>query len=345
MKPISDPRFSEASASPHVARLLAQLVDQQGMSADRLCWGLGFSVKDLMRPQARVSHRQSYLFVKRVLARSGDQGLGLTLGGIQSAVSLGMVGLGMQASATLGEALTLGIRFQRAAGAMLDYRLELGEGRAIVVVEPRFYEPEVVPFYVEEAFASALKLVQHLSAQTLKPNQLRLAYPAPAHAARYTDCFGCPVIFEQEVNSMEWDANYLTLKLPTADPAVANDVLHGLEQMHTEANLHSDLLETLHWVIRDNLQSPPTLSELAKKINLGERTLRRRIEAAGLSYQALVDDARRSRALTLLAQPRSRLDDIAQELGFSDLRSFRRAFHRWAGVSPKQARDHLKKLQ
>lgn len=342
MTPITDPRFSEASASPHVARLLVKLIQDSGLSVDRLCWGLGFSVADLLRPHAKVSHRQSYLFVKRVLSRLGDDGLGLKLGSMQSAVSLGLVGLGMQASANLGEALALGIRFQRAAGAMLDYRLDVQKDIAVVSVEPRFYEPEVYPFYVEEAFASALKVVQHLTGQHLIPKRVHLNYVPPRHAHLYAECFGCEVYFEREFNYMEWDASCLLLPLTTADESVVQDVLMDLDKRHSPSPGQSDLMETLHWAIRDNLQSPPTLPRLAELVNLSERTLRRRIESAGLSYQALIDDARRARALALLGQPKLNMEHIANELGFKDIRNFRRAFHRWTGVSPRQARNNMK---
>lgn len=341
MRASQDPRFSEASASPHIARLLVQLLRNHGVAAIRLCWGLGFTVSDLYQAQARVSHRQSYLFVKRVMAKLGDEGLGLTLGSMQSAVSLGFVGLGMQASATLGEALALGLRFQKAAGAMLDYQFERQGDCACVTVQPRFYEPEVALFYVEEAFASALKVVQHLTAQLLQPIALNLAYAAPKHASRYDEMFGCPVRFEQDINSMVWDAECLALPLATADAAVVCDVIYSLEQSHGQPQTHSDLIETLDWAIRNHLKQLPTLAQLAEQIHVSERTLRRRIEAAGLSFQALVDEARRTRALALMAQPRLKLDHIALELGFSDARNFRRAFHRWTGVSPRQARKKL----
>ena len=94
--------------------------------------------------------------------------------------------------------------------------------------------------------------------------------------------------------------------------------------------------------IRKRLDAPPTLAQLAAPLNLSERTLRRRLEAAGTRYQALVDEARRDRALTLLGRADLALAEVAFQTGFGDLRNFRRAFRRWTGLAPQEARLRLK---
>ena len=113
MKDITDPRFSSASAPPHVSRLLLRVAAERDGDVERICMGLGFAPADLERPGFRLSHRQSYLLVRRILAQIGDNGLGLAVGGRQTAVSLGLVGLGMQASPSLGAAMRLGLDYQR----------------------------------------------------------------------------------------------------------------------------------------------------------------------------------------------------------------------------------------
>ena len=86
---------------------------------------------------------------------------------------------------------------------------------------------------------------------------------------------------------------------------------------------------------------PPALGQLARQLNLSERTLRRRIGEAGLSYSGIVDELRRTRALQLLGQRDNRLIDVACATGFSDVRNFRRAFKRWTGVTPRTAKQRI----
>ena len=341
MKEIADPRFSNASAPAHVSRVLLRIVAERQGDAERVCLGLGFMPADLLRPGFRLSHRQSYLLVRRVMEQVGDKGLGLAVGGRQSAVSLGLVGLGMQACATLGDALELGLHYQRHAGAMLEHGMEIQGDDARVLLAPLFYEPDVLPFYMEEAFSSALSIVRHLSGMPLKPRRLRLEYPRPAHAELYERFFECPIAFGERVNVIEFDAFWLAMPLATRDDAVAAEVVELLKEVRWIDQERSELIEGLQREVRKQLEAPPPLAHLARQLNISERTLRRRIESAGLSYQGIIDEMRRARALTLLARADLALADVARQTGFGDVRDFRRAFKRWTGVAPREARKEL----
>lgn len=341
MKAIADPRFSSASAPPHVSRLLLRVAAERDGDVERICMGLGFTPADLERPGFRLSHRQSYLLVRRILAQMGDNGLGLAVGGRQTAVSLGVVGLGMQASPSLGAAMRLGLDYQRHAGAMLDYGLETQVDTARVVLTPRFYESDVVTFYMEEAFSSVLSIIRHLTGVRLKPKLLRLDYPRPAHGHLYDALFECPVHFAEAVNAIEFELSWLEIALATRDDAVAAEVTALLTEARWIDQERCELIEGLQREVRKQLGVPPSLTELAHQLNISERTLRRRIESAGLSYQAVIDETRRSRALSLLGREELSLMEVAFQTGFSDERNFRRAFKRWTGMTPREARKRL----
>ena len=57
------------------------------------------------------------------------------------------------------------------------------------------------------------------------------------------------------------------------------------------------------------------------------------------AYQALAEQSRRARALEWVSTTAMTFDQIAGQLGFSDVRSFRRAFKRWTGSTPNEYRD------
>jgi AraC-like DNA-binding protein len=61
----------------------------------------------------------------------------------------------------------------------------------------------------------------------------------------------------------------------------------------------------------------------------------------GTSYQTLLENSRRTRALEWVTATTLTFDEIAKRLGFSDVRSFRRAFKRWTGHTPG---DHRRSL-
>ena len=341
MKPIVDPRYSEASASPQISRFLLQHARACGHDPTLLCRGLGFAPEDLQQPDYRLSFRQSYQLVRRAQQLLGDSALGLTVGERQTPVSWGLVGLAMLACADLGAALQLALRYQWHIGSLLDYHSEWHGDQVRFCATPRFFDPEVAVFYLEEAFASSLSIVRFLTGQSLVPSRIELQHGCPAHAQRYAELFRCPLQFASESNLMEFPASWLTLPLPTRDDYVVAEICLLLDSSTRQDQGLSDLIETIEREVRKSLGTPPSLSQLASQLNLSERTLRRRIEEAGLSYHGIVDALRRARALQLLGQRDNRLIDVACATGFSDVRNFRRAFKRWTGVTPRTARQRI----
>ncbi|MCB9751252.1 MAG: helix-turn-helix transcriptional regulator [Myxococcales bacterium] len=68
------------------------------------------------------------------------------------------------------------------------------------------------------------------------------------------------------------------------------------------------------------------------------RSLQRRVHDEGTSLRALIDEARLAGARELLGDDRLSIDEVAFLLGYSELRSFTRAFKRWTGVTPARFR-------
>ncbi|TXS91254.1 helix-turn-helix transcriptional regulator [Parahaliea maris] len=79
---------------------------------------------------------------------------------------------------------------------------------------------------------------------------------------------------------------------------------------------------------------------IAKRLHISVATLRRRLEDEGRQFRSLRLAAQNQQALQLLRQPRS-IRDISEHLGFSDIRSFSRAFKKLNGVTPKSYRQEL----
>jgi AraC-like DNA-binding protein len=66
--------------------------------------------------------------------------------------------------------------------------------------------------------------------------------------------------------------------------------------------------------------------------------LQRRLTDADLTFQQLVEDARRELAHHYLRHSTVELNEAAFLLGYGDANSFFRAFHGWEGTSPGEWR-------
>jgi AraC-like DNA-binding protein len=77
---------------------------------------------------------------------------------------------------------------------------------------------------------------------------------------------------------------------------------------------------------------------VAAALSMSERTLRRRLAAAGTRYQVLLDEVRQALAEEMLETGMLSVEDVAQRLGYAESSSFIHAFKRWRGETPARFR-------
>jgi len=102
------------------------------------------------------------------------------------------------------------------------------------------------------------------------------------------------------------------------------------------AQIESLLMEALQ-----SAHTLPSSAALAGRLQMSNATLRRRLRAEASNYAAIRDNCQRRLAESLLTSTRLTTNEIADRVGLSDDRAFRRAFARWTGKSPNAYRRHL----
>ncbi|VVN98283.1 putative HTH-type transcriptional regulator [Pseudomonas fluorescens] len=323
----------------NLLRSLADLIVQLGLDPNRLCLGLGFNIADLANPQSRVSIRQACLMIKRALdmTKGRDRGLGLDMSTTESIASMGLVGYAMLTSATLGSAIALGIDMQKQTGALLSFENLESPGHITLQVTCPFHEPEILIFLVEEAFGVFLNVARTLAGPAFSPSSIELSYPRPAYAAHYENLFRCPVHFDRKDNLFVCAKHWANTPIGTHN-ALSNRQVMELLEMSDGRGGEIEFVESVERILRRDLRTPLSLSAVASQLCMSERTLRRRLAQNEISYQAILDDLRKKRALSLLGNVRMTLDEVAFEVGFSDAQNFRKAFKRWTGHGPRQTR-------
>jgi AraC-like DNA-binding protein len=84
-----------------------------------------------------------------------------------------------------------------------------------------------------------------------------------------------------------------------------------------------------------------TRERVAVLTELHERTLHRRLAAAGTSFQAIREQVRRKLALRYLAQPDLSLTVVTELLGYSEPAVLSRSCQRWFNAAPAELRRRL----
>lgn len=336
-----DARYVTANIPALLVRSLTAALADLGLDAGRPLVGLGISMDDLADPACRISFRQGREIILRSLKMAKDRALGLETGMREKITSVGLVGYAMLTAATVGEAVGIGLDLQKDTGSMLEFDTRASESAIAVTATNRFNDPEIYVFLVEEAFASFMGIGVALAGAGFRPVRVDLAYPPPRHAGEYERVFGSEVRFGQMENAFLIDPAWFGQPLATADPFGHRQLLEFLAFNRTRVREAAEVIESVERVLRSKLAGRHAISGVARELGMSERTLRRRLAESGVSFQALLDGVKKTRALELLANPQISVEQIGQAVGFTDPHNFRRAFRRWTGSTPGTLRADM----
>jgi AraC-like DNA-binding protein len=158
--------------------------------------------------------------------------------------------------------------------------------------------------------------------------------------AAYESLFGCPVRFDAPDSAVWLDRDVIHRPFVRRDPLARRYLEAHAEQMLAAlpAPQPSVVTQIREAIVIELATSGAELARVAKRVAMSTRTVQRRLEEHGTSYQDLVDDVRSAMAHALLRDRARSIIDVAFELGYADLKSFYRAFRRWTNTTPAEWR-------
>lgn len=128
------------------------------------------------------------------------------------------------------------------------------------------------------------------------------------------------------------------LPLPMADKARCARMTRTCEQIMSQNNQLPEIIRCVREEFQSLEYGPPSIGDVAYRLNMSERTLRRRLQALNTSYSKLLADRRFDLAQQHIRRGGSTLDEISEQLGYTETANFRHAFKRWTGQSPRAYR-------
>lgn len=172
------------------------------------------------------------------------------------------------------------------------------------------------------------------------PQEVWFKHAPQGPLAEYQEVLGCPVRFERERMALRFDDETLA-----APAKVHNPNLFGFLEAHAERVL-KEMPATASFrqrvrseVVRHLREGEPEIAGIARALATSERSLQRKLQTEGLSFRDVVDEARHKLAVVYLGDCKLSMTDVACLLGYSEAAAFTRAFKRWTGRAPSQARS------
>ena len=181
-----------------------------------------------------------------------------------------------------------------------------------------------------------LRFCGWLIGQHIDIMQAHCAGPQPEFMAGIRHFFPCPVSYNHSVNSVTFSARHLDATISRSEEEL--EAFLRLAPYHIVIDPLASTLGITHRIREilgdDFRREMPSFEELTHLLNMSARTLRRRLEKEGTSYQRIKDNARRDVAITLLSRDGLTVSEVAELTGFSDPSAFHRSFKKWTGLSP-----------
>src|SRR5437667_12276947 len=162
----------------------------------------------------------------------------------------------------------------------------------------------------------------------------------------YEAHFRCPVKVKARQNALVFGTSDMELPFVTYNAELLAIVAPQLEAELTQQLAQKTFSEQAKAILKRLLAGQrPGIQDLARELHLSTRTLQRRLTEQGITFQRLLEEARRQLARHYLLHSSRELNETAYLLGYEDANSFFRAFHHWEGTSPAQWRVLQRKSQ
>lgn len=244
-------------------------------------------------------------------------------------------------SPTLRDAVQVFVWVRELVNPMLDVTLEeQGDTARLVLRFVGVADEQAPPWMSEAMFASVMRFGRQLLGDEMPFDRLCVRHPPPAHAAAYADYFRIPVVFAAADYALEYPRVWLDRPLPGGYAT-----LHDQARQRVERRLGAlprrgrCIAEVERLCLAEPALLAGGVAVVARHLGLHPRTLQRRLLAESEHFAALQARLRCRLAMQWLADPHCDVETVSERLGFSDRRSFTRAFTRWAGETPSAFRQ------
>lgn len=181
-------------------------------------------------------------------------------------------------------------------------------------------------------------LLSWLAGHEVPVKRVDFAFVRPDYDQDYAIIFPAPLRFAQPATSIAFDLHLLG----AVQPRTTSDLDRFLQNaprdwIFTSSREHTQSLRVRSYLSQTDWANA-TLSDAARAMHMTPRTLMRRLDADGTSFQSIKDALRRDIAIRDLQAGRKSIQAIAQDVGFSSAANFHRAFLRWTGSTPSAYR-------
>lgn len=309
---------------------LPALIRQLGADPAAMIAGAGLAPDALATADGVMPYASLGRLLKDVAAATGCAHAGLLAGRMWHLSDLGLVGDVVRHSPTLRDALrTLTVYQHLNSGGGLAFLLERGSFVELgyAIYQPRIEGREAI---FDAVLAGGFNFLRELAGPEFALSDVLFSRGRPADTHPYRSYFHVTPRFDADACALRFPSHWMAQPVPGADA-----VRYANARRRAEEAGRGEVRQQVTRALRILMLSGEISGEAtARMLDMHRRTLNRRLQDRGTTFQAVLDSVRAEVAFQLLESTSASLDDIASTLGYASVSPFMRAFGRWTGTTP-----------
>jgi len=327
--------------SIHSVRLMADFATEFGVSHHQILKGTGLEQQQLLDPNTLVTGQQELQLIRNLVEKFGQRPLlGLEIGTRYHFTTFGSLGLALISSANIREALNFALAYFPLSFAFSQFVVsEQAETQSvkIEIVVDEGIPKTLWPFIIERDVA-ALITVQRDLMQDHLCQKVVFSFPLRAEMQPYTTLFGVTPEFGGSKNLIVLNAEKIDQKLSMANELVLHAAEEQCRQTLDKRQSQKKYTHQVQQVLMNSKGQIPSMEEVADRLYLNSRTLRRYLAQEQASFLQIREEVRKILADYYLSLTQTSIEQISEWLGYAEPASFIHAYKRWYGRTPHATR-------
>jgi AraC-like DNA-binding protein len=273
---------------------------------------------------------------------TGDALFGLHFGEALQLQALGVVGELIRSSQTVGEALTHAVAFSNLVTDAFTMELQTGKDCFSLSLVANKSMEKAFPFVFKQLLDLSLVFVLHeldgLVLTKIKPQKIQLPFSVAPYEQEYERVLRCRPVKKAGNYVLQFDKLYWDEPIITANYEMQRHWLNKATEWSAGLSGNGKVYKEkiVHFISTNAYLGVPSLEEIAANFATSPRSLQRKLQEEGVTYQELADGIRKTLALHYLQTGNYPVKEISYMLGYNEASAFTRAFKRWTGKSPAQ---------
>jgi AraC-like DNA-binding protein len=281
----------------------------------------------------------------RLLELLPDKGIGYQLGLNCKVTAHGGIGFLLLSNSTIGKVLIDLQKYYSMRLHKMDLSILNKNNKIIIRLNPIYQLPSYLneskkniinKFFIESALIDIITNLQMITNFKLTGINIHVTWDKENYHMLYEKSL--PLVhFNQDHNQISFDLKCLDLPL-TFSSNTAYQL--AMELVNKEYLFYQDQDNRIILKVNQQLKFTPgvgfpSLGEIAHKLKLSERTLKRELALANTTFSALLQSKKFELAKKLIDSNRT-IQEISDLLAYSHVSAFSRAFFGWTGKKPSE---------